>query len=204
MIPAMPIRSITLLLATIFLFSCASSYKPILPQQMTYTSLEGNEGIGYSYRYNVLRETGNKKYANKEEKKALKLVALQIKNNTNGDIRLKEHAKFYMGDNMVLPIEPAQLHQQVKQIGALYMLWSLLFLNITNCDKGECSNIPIPIGLAGGLMNWSVASKANKNFMTELITNNILDKTIAPGETVTGLIGLSADASLPIEIRISQ
>ncbi|MCB0490252.1 MAG: hypothetical protein KDC99_17365 [Cyclobacteriaceae bacterium] len=192
-----------LLIGVITLSSCASGYRPMLPRQMSFSSLEG-EGIKYSYRYNVLSETRNKKYANKELKHGVKLIALQVQNTTDEEVILREHARFYTGDKQVLPLDPKQMQQQVKQPGGLYMLWSLLWLYYTKCEGFECNTIPIPIGVVIGLLNLSTASRANKDLLSELISNNILDKRIAPGETVTGLLGISSDGSLPLEIRLSR
>lgn len=200
----MLIRSIALLLITaIMLSSCAAGYKPMLPQSMSFSSLEG-EGLKYSYRYNVLTETKNKKHANKELKHGVKLMALQVQNNTGDEIILREHARFYTGDKQVLPLDPKQLQQQVKQPGGLYMLWSLLWVFYNKCEGFDCTSIPIPIGFVIGLLNWSTASRANKDLLNELIANNILEKRIAPGETVTGLLGISSDGSLPLQIRLSN
>jgi len=185
-----------------FLFSCASGYKPILPQQMSYGKLQSEGEINYTYRYNVLTDTKNKKYANKETNKGVKLVALQIENISDQEIILREHAKFYMGDKNILVLDPRQFQQQVKQPGGLYMIWSVLFLTINRCEGFECTAIPIPLGFVIGLLNWSTASRANKNLLSELIGNNILDRRIAPGEKSTGLIGVVSDELLPLEIRI--
>lgn len=175
----------------------------MLPQKMKFSSLEG-EGLKYSYRYNVLTETKNKRHANKELKHGVKLLALQVQNDTGEEIILREHARFYTGEKQVLPLDPKQLQQQLKQPGGLYMLWSLLWLTYTKCEGRECNTIPIPIGVVIGLLNWSTASRANKDLLNELIANNILDKRIAPGEAVTGLLGISSDGSLPLEIRLSK
>jgi len=197
-------RTMFLFLVGLILASCAASYKPILPYRMSYGTLQNGDGINYSYRYGILTETGNKKYANKEARHGVKLIAIQVENTTDQEIILRENAKFYVGGKIIFPMEPRQLQQQIKQPAGAYMLWTLLWFNITKCENRDCTTIPIPLGLLIGLINTGKASGANKALYSELIANNILDKKIAPGEKVTGLIGISSEDSLPMEIKLSR
>lgn len=197
-------RTAYLLITGLILVSCAASYKPILPYRMSYGTLQNGGGLDYSYRYGILTETGNKKYANKEAKHGVKLIAIQVENTTDQEIILREHAKFYVGGKIIFPMEAKQVQQQIKQPAGAYMLWTLLWLNFTKCENRDCTTIPLPIGLLIGLINTGKASGANKALYTELIANNILDKKIAPGEKATGLIGISSEDSLPMEIKLSR
>jgi hypothetical protein len=108
-----------------------------------------------------------------------------------------------MGDRLVLPMEPKQVSQQLKQPAPLYLLWGLLWVTITKCEGEDCSVTPLPVGLAIGLINVGVASSANKKFLAELDATNILDKTIQPGETVYGLIGISSDITAPLTLKVN-
>jgi hypothetical protein len=83
--------------------------------------------------------------------------------------------------------------QELKQPTPLYLLWGLLWLSVGGgCDDGgDCeSGTPIPIGFGIAAINMGIAGGANNNFLSELKANNMLDKTIHPGETVYGLVGL--------------
>jgi len=197
-------RLVALVLLLSVLFSCARHYRVIAPQRLSYTAPQKGDNFTYAWRYNVLAESGNKKQARKEQKNAMQLLAIQISNSGTEEIRLREHAKFYMGDKLVLPMEPQQVQQQLKQLSGLYMLWGLFWVFLTTCDSFDCSTIPLPVGLAIGIGNLAKAQRANKDLLFELSANNILDKRIGPGETATGLIGIASGSMVPIEIRLSK
>jgi len=76
-------------IAIVFILSgCAASYKPIYPVSLNYDSHQSEDGVELSYKYDVLRQNGNKKYAKKEDKKGVKLVALKITNNTQSVVNI--------------------------------------------------------------------------------------------------------------------
>jgi hypothetical protein len=188
----------------IFVFSsCAGTYHNINPKGLTYGFASEVKGISYSYRHNVLSETGNKKYAKKEAKKPVKLIALEITNTTDRTINVGREVKIYMGDRQVLPVASSVMYDQLRQPAGLFMLWGLLWVIYSQCDSnGDCSSTPIPVGLLIGIGNTATASSANKKFKLELTEADLLTKSIAPGETVQGLIGISSESSGPISLRI--
>ncbi|MBL7844254.1 MAG: hypothetical protein JNK44_10355 [Cyclobacteriaceae bacterium] len=192
--------SIALLLAT--LFSCAGSYKTINPERLAYGTSRSTEGAEYATITNVLSETGNKKYANRELKRPLKLYAVKFTNKSDRTINFRNDVKISMGSRPVFPLESTVIHQSLKQPAGLYMLWGLLWVFITTCENDDCSSIPLPVGLVIGIGNTSVASSSNKKFLSELNNTNLLDRTIGPGETVTGLLGVSGDVAGPISFEI--
>jgi hypothetical protein len=186
------------------LLSCAGSYKQIKPANLSYNGQDEVNRISYSYRYDVLRETGNKKYANKELKKGIKLIAVKIRNDTDRVINFRNDIRIFSGDRQVLPLDPKIVHHSLRQPAPLYLLWGLLWLTINNCDDDDCSVTPIPVGLGIGLLNVGIASSANKKFLDELYQTNLLDKEIKTGETVYGLIGISSEITSQLEFRINQ
>jgi hypothetical protein len=198
-------RGVSFILIASILISCAGSYRPIRPQALTYGSSYESTGIRYSFQHNILTTTGNKKYAKREAKRPVKLVAIELTNNTDHAINFRKDVKIYMGDRQVLPVETSVVHQQLKQPAPLYLLWGLLWVVIYKCDgpnPDDCSTTPLPVGLVIGVGNMAAAGSANDKFLTELNSNNILDKTIAPGETVRGLVGITSDAAGSISLRI--
>ncbi|HEX5171682.1 MAG TPA: hypothetical protein VFW11_21030 [Cyclobacteriaceae bacterium] len=193
---------LVLIIISMALFSCAGSYKAIKPATLSYTGEDDVDGLIASYRYDVLRETGNKKYANKELKKGIKLVAVKIENNTGRTISLRNDVRIYSGERQVLPLDPKIVHHSLRQPAPLYLLWGLLWLTITNCDDDDCSVTPIPVGLGIGLINVGIASSANSKFLDELYQTNILDKEIKAGETAYGLVGISAEVTSQLKFRL--
>jgi hypothetical protein len=78
-----------------------------------------------------------------------------------------------------------------------------LWVVFSKCDSdGDCSSTPIPVGLLIGIGNTAAASSANKKFKMELTATDLLSKSIAPGETVQGLIGISSEISGSISLKI--
>lgn len=195
-------KKILLLSLAILISNCAGSYKPILPPSLTYPTVVDNNGIKYSYRYNVLADAGNKKYAKKEQKKAVKVIAIKLENNTGRTLNFKRDIDIYMGDQVVLPMEPEQVRQNLKQPAALYLLWSPLIFYTEDCRGFDCDRTTIPIGLAIGVANTVVASSANKNLGAEMAAYDILNSDIRDGETVHGLIAISSLMTSAIELRL--
>jgi hypothetical protein len=107
------------------LSSCAGSYHPVRVNNVSYSSATEDEGIEMQYKYDVLREAGNKKYAKKEIKKNIRLVAVELTNNSDRPINFKDDIEIYSGDQKVIPLEPVYAKKELKQIAPLYLLWSL-------------------------------------------------------------------------------
>jgi len=193
----------------ITLCGCAASYKPINPVNLSYNSHDSQNGISISYKYDVLRERGNKKYAKKENKKGVKLIALKITNNTESVINIGRNAVFYSGQNQMNLMEPMVVKESIKQIVPSYLPYLLLtFVNLTT-TKSQNGMITeqnvIPVGLILGpgitLGNMLVAGTANNNLVSELYLYNILGKDIKSGETVYAIVGVRDMGYNPISIR---
>lgn len=189
-----------LMLAVTLLSGCASSYKPIVPNTLNYDVRE-EDGVGFGYRYEVLNYRGNRKYAKRESKKMVRLVAVKIQNNTNTILKLGENCQLYSGNNPVFPMEISNVHKSLKQGVAIYLLYSPIMLTQTECDTGGCeSRILFPIGAAIALGNMLGAGGANQNFRRELEQYKLTDKEIRPGDTVYALVGLSASELHPLKL----
>jgi len=184
---------------------CAGSYHPVRVKNLSYSSVTEDHGIEMQYKYDILREAGNKKYAKKELKKNIRLVAVEFTNNSDRPINFKEDIEIYSGDRKIIPLEPAYAKKELKQIAPLYLLWSLLWVTINKCDDhGDCSSTPLPVGAAIGIVNMAIAAGANKNLGEELVRYNLLDKTIEPGQTVNGIISIAIESGQPLELRMKE
>lgn len=181
----------TLLLLTLvyFLCSCASSYKVINPNMILYKSNSNYKNVEFSYKYDVLMEKGNKKYAKKESTKGIKVVAVKITNNSNSSFTFGKDLLVYSGDNPLTLLEPEMVHKQLKQRTPLYLLYLLLTpLQIYTSDESYPIGLILGPGIAGG--NMIMAGSANKNFKAELSENLLNNRSIPAGDTVYGLIGI--------------
>lgn len=176
----------TLMVGMVFLAGCASSYSTINPKQVNYGLTGSTDEINYSYKYNVLAEKGNRKYAKRETKYGVSVVALKIENTTSSPIVVNEDINFSIGGKEVAPLNSQAVTSSIRQEGiGFYAFYGLLVLYLY--DGGTVTTIPI--GVPIGLGNIIVASSANKNFEKEFNDNNIVGKTIQPGETLYGLAG---------------
>lgn len=175
-----------------------------MPSNLTYSKGIKKDGLEFSYRYNVLAETGNKKYAKKEIKKSMRLVAVEFTNNTSRRVNFRNDVSVKMGGSSIYPLETTVIRQNLKQSAALHLLWGLLWVNIQTCEGYGCSNTPLPVGLVIGGANTIIASSANNNFESELIAYNMLNMTIEPGQTVHGLIGLSTAMTSPLSFSLNN
>ncbi|MBD1397068.1 hypothetical protein H9Q13_07810 [Pontibacter sp. JH31] len=189
---------------------CASSYKPIVPQNINYTAKTESNDVLLEYKYDVLLERGNKKYAKREKKKFVQVAAVKITNNSYETITLGEDSKFLAGNNSFTPLDPTVSHSQLKQGVPIYLLY-LLFSNgkliteetyVNGMKTGEKS---FPIGLIVGpgltLYNMLKAGNANKQFLAEMQQYHISNKQVRPGETVYGLVAVPNSSYNPLYLK---
>lgn len=190
-----------LLLAT----SCASTYHPINPSRLNYTSYAEGADIDFSYKYNVMSLRNNKKYYKKENKKHIQVVAINITNNTDRDINYND-LDFYMGKREVNPLESEYVYSQLKQGVPIYLLYLLLtpLKLYTYNGNGTVNETPIGFGLGPGLTlgNMATAGSANARFKDELQMHDLTNRVIKPGETVYGLVSFFGISFDPIEVKL--
>lgn len=189
------------------LTSCASGYNMISPQTISYASTFETNGVILEYKYDLL----NGKYAKKEDKKAVKVTAIKITNNSDRDLIFGRDIKLiYQNGNEVYPLENEKVFTKLKQGTASY-LWYLLLtpFNIfyysgTSNGVEDYSFIPVGLiigpGLAGG--NMIASGSANKKFKSEMILNEINGEIIKSGETKYGLIGINSNSFDVLQLKI--
>jgi len=198
------IKTIVLFASIILMTSCASGYKKIEPKSINYVSTNINNGVKLEYKYDLLY----KKYAKKETKKGVKLVAVKITNETDKDLMLGRDIKLtYENGNEIFALENEKVFKSLKQSTAPYLLYLLLTpLNLyTTSSDGNTSSTPIGFvlgpGIAGG--NMIAAGSANKKFKTELLDYNINGKLIKPGETKYGIIGIKSNSFEALKVKVT-
>lgn len=198
------IKFIILFISVVTLTSCASGYKMIEPKSINYISTNETDGVRLEYKYDLL----DKKYAKKELKKGVRLVAVKVSNNSNKDIIFgKDVVLSYENGSEVFVMENDKVFKALRQKPASY-LWYLLLtpMNLyTAASNGTQSSTPIGLvigpGLAGG--NLIAASSANKKFKGEMLDYNINGTTIRKGEVKYGLVGISSESfdSLILKVK---
>lgn len=173
----------------------------MLARHASYNASSEGQGLIFEYKYGVLRDAGNKKYGRKAEDKGIEFVAVAITNDTDQPFNFTNDTDLYADDRLVTPLEPEEVKKEVRQISGLYMLWGLFWLNITNCENGDCSFIPLPIGLLIGFGNMGIAQKSNKNFVQDMKFHSLANKTIEPGQTVYGILPIRAFPGQELQLR---
>lgn len=198
----------TILFALLALCGCASGYKSIKPDITYYQSREDYSGVELSYRMGILSEHRNKKYAKREDKKGIRVVAVRLMNNTNSPLVVGEDFRFYTGDSELPLLDPSIVHAELKQGVPIYLLYLLLspMQLYTSDEQGNVDATPIGLFIGPGIAvgNMLGAGAANQNFLRELMQYNIINKTIEPGETVFGLIGIRDNGYNPISLRFRR
>jgi hypothetical protein len=114
-------RYFTYFLASLLLFGCAASYRPIEPETLVFSTTQNDSDVKFGYRYEVLSFKGNKKSAKKERKKNVRVVALKIENNTNKTLKLGESLSLFSGDNNIYPMDPEIVFKQLRQTVPVYL-----------------------------------------------------------------------------------
>lgn len=175
----------------------------IKPATLTYLSNSSDKSVSLDYKYNLLP----KKYAKKETKNNIKLLAVKITNNSGRDLVFAKDIKLTYGNgNEVILMGNEQVFKTLKQQTALYLLYLLLTPATFNTTSNgqQTSSIPIGYGLGPGLtaINMITAGTANKNFKEELLQYNIIGITIKNGATVYGLVGINSANFESIKIKV--
>lgn len=196
-------QRLLLLLIIFFLGSCASGYQMINPPALNYLSNSTDKSVTLDYKYNLLP----KKYAKKETKNNIRLVAVKITNNSGRDLIFAKDIKLTYGNGSeVVLIENEQVFKTLKQQTATYLLYLLLTpVSFNTTSNGQqTSSVPIGYGLGPGLtaINMITAGTANQKFKEELLNYNINGTTIKNGTTVYGLVGINSANFEGIKIKV--
>lgn len=196
------ITVITIVIAFLFA-SCASSYKAVDPGSLHYTSTDSSET--FAYKYDILAQARNKKYAKKEGKNHIRVIAVRINNNTEQTLKYGENYKIYSGNQEVEILPVSTVTNSLKQTVPAYLLYLLLTPAKLTVSSGM-SQSSTPIGLVIGpglaILNVAIAASANSNFKKEMEAYSIVNKEIKPGDTLYGLIAIQNTDFLPLSIKI--
>lgn len=157
----------------------------------------------FDYKYDVLEESGNRKYARREQRRGLQVIGPKITNNSDETITLVENVKIYADNQLAIPIEPQYIQNQLKQPVPIYLLYILLWLTFGSCENNDCNTTAIPIGLPISIGNMAVDGTANAKFLDELKSNNFLSKQIKPGEKAYGLVGFKSTGYSPLSFKVN-
>lgn len=187
---------LALLFIIFSLTGCASYYRAIGPEKINYPPTINVEKVALSYRYDVLRDAGNKKFVNNEFKRNMKVVAVKLINNSDTTINISKNLSFYSGSSKILLLNPYDIKMQIKQSAPSYALYLI----------GCISLAPLDIAVFGGIGvgNIIIANTANKNLLKELERYDITNKELKKGESIIGIIGFEALHSDPLTVKFND
>jgi hypothetical protein len=193
----------------LFACSCAGTYKPINPRILNYNYTESSNGVSMSYQYDMLQVRRNKRYAKKEDKKNLRVVAVKVTNHTDSVLSFSNDLTWHLGGRETIPVDPLVVGKKIKQTVPTYLLLSLLNIRITETEmtsRGPVTKttafLPTGFLMAGG--NMIVAGTANANFRRELNLYNLAGQKVSPGETKYGIVTFETLGREPVELRIKS
>jgi hypothetical protein len=190
---------------TVLMSSCAAIYNPIEPAYLSYELAGNYNGLKLSYRYGILAELNNKRYARKENKQKIKLVVVKIENTSNQALVVGKDFNLISNGQALDFINSAAAYQKLKQKNWPALGFLLLALTPPVQTTNGASVADFPLGMVAGPMlaagNIFVAINANKQFQSELQNNILLGSTIKPLETRYGIIIINAAEENPIEIK---
>ncbi len=198
---------ILLCITLVAFVGCAASYKPIIPRAYAYTSHDEHDGIDFSYKYDVLQDRGNKKYAKKEDKKSVRVVAIKLTNNNEVPITVGRDLAFFSGGKQLYPLDPDETKRLIKQTAPVYLLFLLLTpMNFYTSNGTTENTVPIGLVLGPGIAfgNLALAASANGKLLNELRENDLINKEIGAGQTVYGIISLPETGYDPIVVKLIE
>ncbi len=187
------------------LMSCASGYRTMNPHEVNFTNAVAREGLEFSYRYNVLYDSGNEDYSEKEMKSRIKVLSVKIKNNTGRKQVVGTDILFMMNNKPVTLVSAARVEEVTEQgtLGYLfYLLLSPMQLTITRENRMDTYPVGLVIGPGLAFGNMLYASSSNTRLRENLENENIIGKTIADGETAHGLLYIMTDSLDPVSVRL--
>jgi len=202
-----------MMLSLVFIFSCAGFYNEIKLDRLSYyaTNKSDDNTVSLSYAYGVLDGANNKKYAKREDKSNVNVVALKLTNNTDRTLSFPEDYEFtYYQGELIIPMNREDTYSKVKQKGiGFYLFWLFANITINNSSTDSYGNyqndqIFIPSGIAIAAANIIVATSANGKFKRQLLKYDLSLKKIKPKETAYGLIGMNTSETREIRIRLKQ
>ena len=172
---------ISLLLLTFTSTGCASTYKSVEYDTLSFTGQRTGEALSFSYHYDAIPGY----YGKKLRKRGYSAVAVEVTNDRSEPVVLDRNSlTVYASDRPINPVSPQVVADQTQQPVWTYLLWSLLTLTIGDEDDF----VFIPIGVPISLINMFTSSAANGKAATAYRTEHLYGQRVESGETAHGLL----------------
>ncbi len=198
-------RHIIILIIFFTLNSCAFKYNSVLVNDNGMSSKSWEDDVFLEYQRDILMAHGNHRYAEKQKKKNISVVAVKITNDSYETMELGKTYRLLADGQPVKVLSPYETASKIKQKKGIYLLYLLMTpINGQNYYNGSSTFIPVGVilGPALTLSNTAKAGKANKMFMNDLVYHSIENKEILPGQTIYGLIAVDNYGFEKLEIQL--
>ena len=206
---------IVVIILSFTMFSCAVSYKNINLAVVDYPKSDSTKRINILASHTqILGESGNKRYQTKADRNGISIVPVLIQNTSNDTIRFsKNNIDFF---NNYEPVEIVcfdEYYKAIRQKTGWHMPEIIIgggfnALLVATIVSPIFSVTPSLVGysliLPLGIYNIIQASKSNGKMYKNLHEFDILNKPIAPGTQVYGIICLKTKDVNNLIYRIKQ
>lgn len=198
---------ISTIVLSLFFCGCASKYIAIDWQEKSNAMSNTQSEIELRYKEDIVNKS-NKKYLKKIVKKDLRIVAVEITNNTDQNIKIDSNAFFFLGYTSVTllgPEESVDMVQQERFLYFLYMLLATIWVEVESTSNATLTaNLGVIPGLILTILNFTKASTANKQFISDLEQFDLRKTIIEPGEKVKGIINFQSDKVTGLNLSLDN
>jgi len=168
----------TLLLIVLIFTSCASSFKPINPENQEFSHRSETNNLSIEYNPNILKYSKNTKFQKKVDRKKISFIIGKFTNKGSDSINLSKDVTFNVQNKSI-----EETYSKLKQRPWTYYL-ALISAGFSVNSEGSSGSIGInPLALAYSIPNSIVAAIANKKMKKELNKYNFENKVVAPNES---------------------
>ena len=171
--------------------SCAAGYHPIKPLSTNFNQASQvleDSTIKINYRYNVLKEARNRRYADNERYSGVSLLAVRIENRSDDTLFFPEDIQILSGLDTVYMLSMQETHAALQQ--TYFQEEGFIQLGYSWED--------VLLSLGVELINISIEVGANKEFAKELDNHYLLPSYVEPGFYTIGLLGLDVPKGTPL------
>ncbi|MCD4735841.1 MAG: hypothetical protein K8R53_07330 [Bacteroidales bacterium] len=132
----------------------------------------------------LITKRSYRKYARKEKRKKISILAFTIKNKTADTLKFSEDIRCYNAGKEITPLSTEVIHARIKQGVGHYLLYGMIFF--TYYSGGVY--YPVPVGMPVALYNFTVAIRGNTKFRKEFTRLNLAEKVFQPNDSIFGLL----------------
>ncbi len=192
-------KSLSILVFSFLITSCATSYNNIQPNLLNYNSKIITDSVEIGYSYGVMKKIGNRKQVKKSKRKNLNVIAIEIKNKSNKTIHFNKDIQLSTYEGKITPVSPKESYKKINQSVASYLL--ALFRAEYRQSLGGHTEVFVGLNFYGAIYaipNMIIANKGNRQLEKDLTTYSSENLIVAPNETKYGIISFYGENELKI------